>query len=271
MRLYHTLYLPGRQVINTIVPRSLTALGLLFILLAPFPAHAAGTAANPYGLAALWSQGDVIAKGTLVLLVLMSLASWYVIFSKLVQYGSIGSQSRAVRQQLQQAKSVGQVIQGLKSGSIYYQLAHHGLLSAQQYQGVLTQRVDLNTWLGQSIQRSVDYIRSQLFGGLSLLATVGSTAPFIGLFGTVWGIYHALTAIGISGQASIDKVAGPVGESLIMTAIGLAVAVPAVLGYNALLRRNKKSLEDIHGFADEVHALLLKDDTLLAPKPGFGD
>lgn len=224
--------------------------------------NAASQAVNPYGLAALWSQGDLIAKGTLVLLVLMSLASWYVIFSKLLEQAGISMQAKAVRQQLNQSSSLEQITHQLKPTSIYYQLAHQGLISANEYTGVLVQRVDLNTWLAQSIQRSVDYIRSQLSGGLSLLATVGSTAPFVGLFGTVWGIYHALTAIGISGQASIDKVAGPVGEALIMTAIGLAVAVPAVLGYNALVRRNKKSLDDIHRFADEVHARLLKGDPI---------
>ncbi len=247
---------------------------LLILLLLPLGVQAAdinplGTtapaAANPYGLAALWAQGDLIAKGTLVLLVLMSFASWYVIFSKLLEQWRISMQAKALRQQLQQTTSLVQAVSGLKPASIYYQLAHQGLLSERQYTGVLAQRVDLNTWLGQSIQRAVDDTRGQLSGGLSLLATVGSTAPFVGLFGTVWGIYHALTAIGISGQASIDKVAGPVGEALIMTAIGLAVAVPAVLGYNALVRCNKKSLEHIYRFADELHARLLKGDAIAEP------
>ena len=102
------------------------------------------------------------------------------------------------------------------------------------------------------IQRAVDRIQSQTQGGLAFLATVGSIAPFVGLFGTVWGIYHALTAIGISGQASIDKVAGPVGEALIMTAIGLAVAVPAVLAYNWLVRRNKAVMDDVRAFSERI-------------------
>ncbi|MEO6410313.1 MAG: MotA/TolQ/ExbB proton channel family protein, partial [Burkholderiaceae bacterium] len=105
--------------------------------------------------------------------------------------------------------------------------------------------------------RSVDDVQSRLQDGLAFLATVGSTAPFVGLFGTVWGIYHALTAIGIAGQASIDKVAGPVGEALIMTAIGLAVAVPAVLGYNWLVRRNKVTMEAVRGFGADVHGVLM--------------
>jgi len=117
--------------------------------------------------------------------------------------------------------------------------------------------IGLNTWVTQSIQRSTDKVQSRLQDGLAFLATVGATAPFVGLFGTVWGIYHALTAIGISGQASIDKVAGPVGEALIMTAIGLFVAVPAVLGYNWLIRRNKSALETVRAFGSDLHAVIL--------------
>ena len=115
----------------------------------------------------------------------------------------------------------------------------------------------MNDWITMSIQRAIDNVQSRTQDGLAFLATVGSTAPFVGLFGTVWGIYHALTAIGIAGQASIDKVAGPVGEALIMTAIGLAVAVPAVLGYNWLIRRNKAAMDRVRGFGADLHAVLL--------------
>jgi biopolymer transport protein ExbB len=121
----------------------------------------------------------------------------------------------------------------------------------------MVENIDLNTWVSQSIQRVVEQIVNRLQGGLVVLATVGSTAPFVGLFGTVWGIYHALTAIGIAGQASIDKVAGPVGEALIMTAIGLAVAVPAVFGYNWLVRRNKVAIEQVRNFGSDLHSVLL--------------
>ena len=121
----------------------------------------------------------------------------------------------------------------------------------------MLEQIDLNSWIGMAIQRAIDTIGNRLQGGLAFLATVGSTAPFVGLFGTVWGIYHALTAIGIAGQASIDKVAGPVGESLIMTAMGLAVAVPAVLGYNWLVRRNKVGMENVRHFSSELHMVLL--------------
>lgn len=121
----------------------------------------------------------------------------------------------------------------------------------------MRENIDFNSWVSMHIQRGVEHVQAKLSGGLAFLATVGSTAPFVGLFGTVWGIYHALTAIGISGQASIDKVAGPVGEALIMTAVGLAVAVPAVLGYNWLVRRNKQVLDELRGFGADLHSLVL--------------
>src|SRR4029077_17707660 len=133
------------------------------------------------------------------------------------------------------------------------------------HEGTLTEQIDLNSWITMSLQRSVDAINNRMQGGLAFLATVGSTAPFVGLFGTVWGIYHALTAIGIAGQASIDKVAGPVGEALIMTAFGRAVAVPAVLAYNWLIRRNKAVMESVRGFGAELHAVLLSSPAKVLP------
>ena len=145
----------------------------------------------------------------------------------------------------------------LEKESAYRGLADDGLKSSEQHEGKHTDRIDLNEWVTMSLQRSVDAISSDLQGGLAFLASVGSTSPFIGLFGTVWGIYHALVAIGISGQASIDKVAGPVGEALIMTAMGLAVAVPAVLAYNYLVRVNKLVLADVRNFSADIHAVLV--------------
>ena len=127
------------------------------------------------------------------------------------------------------------------------------MTASQHHEGTLVEQIDLHTWVTMSIQRAVEKVQSRLQDGLAFLATVGSTAPFVGLFGTVWGIYNALTAIGVSGQASIDKVAGPVGEALIMTAIGLAVAVPAVMGYNWLIRRNKSAMERVRNFSGDLH------------------
>jgi biopolymer transport protein ExbB len=151
---------------------------------------------------------------------------------------------------------VRQGTENLKRGSPYRFIAESGLEATSKHTGLLG-GVDLNEWITMSIQRSIENVQSRTQDGLAFLATVGSTAPFVGLFGTVWGIYHALTAIGIAGQASIDKVAGPVGEALIMTAIGLAVAVPAVLGYNWLVRRNKAAMERVRGFGADLHAVLL--------------
>ena len=155
------------------------------------------------------------------------------------------------------AASLEEGLRGLKEGSLFRFLAAAGIDAGEHHEGALTEHIDRNTWVAMSVQRAVETVQSRLQDGLAWLATVGSTAPFIGLFGTVWGIYHALTAIGIAGQASIDKVAGPVGEALIMTAIGLAVAVPAVLGYNALVRRNKLVMESVRGFAADLHGVLM--------------
>jgi biopolymer transport protein ExbB len=162
-----------------------------------------------------------------------------------------------VQKSFWQAASVQEGMNNLREGSPFRYIAESGIKATSHHEGKLLESIDLNTWVTMSIQRAVDNVSSRLQDGLAFLATVGSTAPFVGLFGTVWGIYHALTAIGIAGQASIDKVAGPVGEALIMTAIGLAVAVPAVLGYNWLIRRNKAAMDQIRGFGADLHAVLL--------------
>jgi biopolymer transport protein ExbB len=212
---------------------------------------------NPYGLAALWAQGDFVAKSTLIILVLMSMGSWYVLITKLVESLRLASEAKQVRRDFFKAVTLHKGTQALKEGSAFRFIAEAGMEASEHHEGTLTQNIDHNTWVTMSVQRSVDEVQSRLQAGLAFLATVGSTAPFVGLFGTVWGIYHALTAIGIAGQASIDKVAGPVGEALIMTAIGLAVAVPAVLGYNWLVRRNKVTMDAVRGFAADVHGILM--------------
>jgi biopolymer transport protein ExbB len=211
---------------------------------------------NPYGLEALWRGGDFVAKFTLVILVIMSLGSWYIIVTKVYEQYRMGRQARAAEKTFWSAPSVKQGAEGLKKSSPFRFIAESGLEASAKHVGLLG-TVDLNEWISMSIQRAIDNVQSRMQDGLAFLATVGSTAPFVGLFGTVWGIYHALTAIGIAGQASIDKVAGPVGEALIMTAIGLAVAVPAVLGYNWLIRRNKAAMENVRAFGADLHAVLL--------------
>jgi biopolymer transport protein ExbB len=211
---------------------------------------------NPYGLSALWAQGDIVAKGTLLILVLMSMGSWYVIITKFFEQSKAAKFAKAAQDSFWSAATLRQGADGLAEDSPFRFIAEKGLESANKHTGLLG-AVDFNTWSSQSIQRAIGNVQSRMQDGLAVLATVGSTSPFVGLFGTVWGIYNALVKIGMSGQASIDKVAGPVGESLIMTAIGLAVAVPAVLGYNWLVRRNKAIMEDVNAFGSDLHSVLL--------------
>lgn len=212
---------------------------------------------NPYGLDALWKTGDFVAKGTLLILVIMSMGSWYIIGVKFFEQFKLLRQARGVTQSFWDADTVENGVRTLEAGSAFGFIAESAVHASKHHGGRLAESVDHNTWLMMSIQRSTENVQNRLQDGLAFLATVGSTAPFVGLFGTVWGIYHALTAIGIAGQASIDKVAGPVGEALIMTAIGLAVAVPAVLGYNWLVRRNKLAMEKVRSFSAEIHAVLM--------------
>jgi len=215
------------------------------------------TVDNPYGLKALWAQGDIVAHGTLVILVIMSLGSWYILVTKLYESIKISGEARAARKSFFKSANLQEGAKTLKEGSAFRYIAESGIDAGEHHEGALTENIDRNTWVTMSVQRAVDEVQSRLQDGLAFLGTVGSTAPFIGLFGTVWGILNALTAIGIAGQASIDKVAGPVGESLLMTAIGLAVAVPAVLGYNWLVRRNKVTMDAVRSFAADVHGVLM--------------
>ena len=239
----------------------------LVVLLSPFASGAQGALptiqpaaaaplANPYGLGALWAQGDIVARATIVILAIMSLASWYVLVAKLLAQRRMGGQGRAASASFWRADTVRQGAEALQPGSPYRFIAESALEATRKHEGLIG-KVDLNTWVAQSIERAVGTVHSRTQEGLAVLATVGSTAPFVGLFGTVWGIYNALVRIGASGTASIDKVAGPVGEALIMTAIGLAVAVPAVLGYNWLVRRNKVAMDTVRAFGSDLHTVLL--------------
>jgi len=213
--------------------------------------------ANPYGIEALWRQGDAVSRGTLIILIIMSMGSWYIGIIKLIEQGKLLAQAKDASENFWKTNSIQEGIRTLHEDSAFRYIAEEGVKATENHGSALLEQIDLNSWIGMAIQRSIDTIGNRLQGGLAFLATVGSTAPFVGLFGTVWGIYHALTAIGIAGQASIEKVAGPVGESLIMTAMGLAVAVPAVLGYNWLVRRNKVGMENVRHFSSELHMVLL--------------
>jgi biopolymer transport protein ExbB len=223
------------------------------------PAAAAGKkeeAENPFGPAAVW-EGGFVSRGTLIILSLMSMGSWYIIITKLIDQMKIFKQSKEASAKFWKAPSIAAGSAALKDGSPFRFIAETGTKAIQHHDGALLEQIDLSTWVTMSVARAVEKVQSRLQDGLSFLATVGSTAPFIGLFGTVWGIYNALTNIGMTGNASIDKVAGPVGEALIMTAFGLFVAVPAVLGYNWLVRRNKSAMEDVRSFSADVHSVLV--------------
>ncbi|MCU6435864.1 MotA/TolQ/ExbB proton channel family protein [Undibacterium sp. Jales W-56] len=221
------------------------------------PAEVKDKVDNPYGLDALWKTGDFVAKGTLIIMFIMSMGSWYILITKIVDQIKLSGQAKDAQAKFWKAPSVNAGITSLKEGSPFRFIAESATKASDHHEGALLEQIDLNSWISMSIQRAVEKVQSRLQDGLAFLATVGSTAPFVGLFGTVWGIYHALTAIGIAGQASIDKVAGPVGEALIMTAIGLAVAVPAVLGYNFLVRRNKSAMENVRAFSADLHSVVL--------------
>ncbi|BAK66119.1 MULTISPECIES: MotA/TolQ/ExbB proton channel family protein [Sphingobium] len=221
----------------------------MFIQLSAAAAPAAS--ANPYGLMEALEQGGVIAWTVFLILCGMSVFSFFILFSKLIEQQKVINQAKKIRTVFWRAPSLKEGSAKLEKNSAYKQLVDDGILAQEQH-GKLTDPVEAHDWMHASLARSEAAINSKLGGGLAFLATVGATAPFIGLFGTVIGIYRALIKIGASGQASIDAVAGPVGEALIMTALGLAVAVPAVLAYNWLQRRNKSIAEDLSGFNNDL-------------------
>ena len=222
-----------------------------------------------YGLIPLWVNGNMVTRATLVVLIIMSLGSWFIIFTKLWEQRNMNKSAKVVEKNFWTAPSIKDGVDRLKKGDEFRFIAEDGLRAASHHEGRLTDRIDLHEWITLALQRATEEVNGNLTNGLSFLATVGSTAPFVGLFGTVMGILNALIAIGIAGQASIDKVAGPVGEALIMTALGLFVAVPAVLGYNWLLRRNKGLQDSLNNFSGDLHAYLV-GGARVAPEPAAG-
>lgn len=214
-----------------------------------------------YGLANVWNQGDIVTRSVALLLLLMSLASWLVIVIKaldLFKYRKLAATAEDFWRSDDFA--AGLIRFGAEPGNPFRQLALAGreaTLHHRNTRAQLRDTLDLSDWVMRTLRNAIDEFTARLQSGLAILASVGATAPFVGLFGTVWGIYHALLSIGTAGQATIDQVAGPVGESLIMTALGLAVAIPAVLGYNALVRGNKGVLQKLNHFAHDLHAYFL--------------
>jgi biopolymer transport protein ExbB len=212
---------------------------------------------NDFGLSHLWAQGDIVTRSVALLLLAMSLASWMVIILKALDLRRYASQSRQIESFWHAADFADGLNKlGTDPANPYRALALEGREAAAHHnaQPQLHDSLAASEWLTRTLRNSIDESTARLQGGLAVLASVGSTAPFVGLFGTVWGIYHALLAISAAGQATIDKVAGPIGEALIMTALGLAVAIPAVLGYNALVRGNKSVLHKLNRFAHDLHA-----------------
>lgn len=213
---------------------------------------------NPeFGLIRMWNEGDNVTRFVAVLLLGMSLASWIVIIIKALDLSRYAKQSRSIESFWHAADFADGLNKlGTDPANPFRALALEGREAAAHHnaQTQLHDSLGASEWLTRTLRNSIDESTARLQSGLAILASVGSTAPFVGLFGTVWGIYHALLAIGTSGQATIDKVAGPIGETLIMTAMGLAVAIPAVLGYNALVRGNKGVLYKLNRFAHDLHA-----------------
>ena len=231
-------------------------------------AAAAPQAENPYGLMEALEQGGTIAWTVFIILCAMSVGTFYILFTKLIEQQKVISQGKKVRATFWRSASLREASAKLEKNSAYKQIVDDGI-KAQEEHGKLKDPVEAHDWLHGSLARSEAEINSQLGGGLAFLATVGATAPFIGLFGTVVGIYRALIKIGASGSASIDQVAGPVGEALIMTALGLVVAVPAVLGYNFLLELRARHAEILRAYCAQVEGIACPADLRLLDNPSL--
>ncbi len=217
---------------------------------------------NPYGIEALWTQSDYVGKGVFVILIVMSLWSWLVMINKWLDQRMLRKVAAEAEKSFWSAGSIQEGVTKLK-GKVnpFRDIAQDGLQAVEHHRRStardVASNIELADWVRSHIDKRTSMLQSSLQSGMVVLASVGATSPFVGLFGTVWGIYHALISISIAGQASLDKVAGPIGEALIMTAMGLAVAVPAVLGFNGLLRGNKALMERANYFAHDVEAALI--------------
>ncbi|WP_293781201.1 MotA/TolQ/ExbB proton channel family protein [uncultured Oxalicibacterium sp.] len=212
------------------------------------------------GLAHYWAQGDAVSHGVAYVLLAMSILSWFYILAKSWSAWRIRRSASAL-ERFWQAPTLPDAIAGLRLADVEYvytPLAAQGVEAANRKPAAdsLNANTDTGELITRTLRQEINRVSARLESGLTLLASVGSTAPFVGLFGTVWGIYHALIAVSASGSVQIDKVAGPVGEALIMTALGLAVAIPAVLAYNAFVRVNRLTLAELDAFAHDLHAYL---------------
>jgi biopolymer transport protein ExbB len=220
----------------------------------PAPSAAAG---NPpptqYSLGHIWTEGSWISKAILVVLAIMSAGTWYIFFTKWIDQQRVLGQATQVEKKFWTSATLNEGVDKLPKNSVFRGIAEAGLKASAGGSTL----VGLNDWIGMTLTRQLEDANARMQGGIAFLGSVGSVSPFVGLLGTVMGILNALIGIGVAGQASIDKVAGPVGEALIMTAIGLFVAVPAVLLYNYLVRRNKVITEKLRAFAGDLQAYLI--------------
>jgi len=216
---------------------------------------------SQFGIANVWTQGDFVTKTVAIILLAMSLTSWIVILVKaldIFKFKKLAGGAADFWHSEDFATGLKKL--GDDQSNPFLQIALEGREATAHHRNTkahLHDSLDVSDWVTRCLRNNIDEFTAKLQAGLAILASVGSTAPFIGLFGTVWGIYHALLSIGMSGQSTIDKVAGPIGEALIMTALGLAVAIPAVLGYNALVRGNKSILIKLNSFAHDLHAFFV--------------
>jgi biopolymer transport protein ExbB len=219
------------------------------------PASAAASAPPPtqYSLGHIWTDGSWISKAILVVLAIMSAGTWYIFFTKWLDQQRVLSQATQVEKKFWTSATLNEGVDKLPKNSMFRGIAEAGLKASAGG----TTLVGLNDWIGMTLTRQLEDANARLQGGIAFLGSVGSVGPFVGLLGTVIGILNALIGIGVAGQMSIDKVAGPVGEALQMTAIGLFVAVPAVLLYNYLVRRNKVITEKLRAFAGDLQAYLI--------------
>jgi biopolymer transport protein ExbB len=208
---------------------------------------------TPYGIEHLWVTGSWIDRFIMIVLAIMSAGTWYIFISKFIDQARILGHSKLVDKRFWTSATISEGIEKLPKNSLFRAIAESGLRASTEG----TSLVGMNDWIGMSLSRQLEDANGRLQGGVTFLASVGSVAPFVGLAGTVWGILQALIAIGVAGQASIDKVAGPVGEALIMTFLGLAAAVPAVLLYNYMVRRNKLITEKLRAFAGDLQSYLV--------------
>jgi biopolymer transport protein ExbB len=219
----------------------------------PSAAVAAADVPAQYSLGHIWSEGSWISKAILVVLAIMSAGTWYIFFTKWIDQQRILGQASQVEKKFWTSATLNEGVDKLPKNSVFRGIAEAGLKASTGGSTL----VGLNDWIGMTLTRQLEDANARMQGGISFLGSVGSVSPFVGLLGTVMGILNALIGIGVAGQASIDKVAGPVGEALIMTAIGLFVAVPAVLLYNYLVRRNKVITEKLRAFAGDLQAYLI--------------